>query len=237
MFLILGTLAVFVGTGIFAVVTALCTGWGVETLFGGSNTYVLLTASIPCIIVCFVLLELILLLQYLPSTEEANSFTDDLAAAHSFTSLICKRKTVNLITLGIVGLVLLCGLISANTYTVISDEGISTRCFVTVSSYKWADTTSYAVDFDEAKGLTVTFTMKGSKKFEVLQHAISATNDFKANYTDGSQYARAAQLVQELRAMPLVEDRTPSTLDREAVEKFYESSPYLESVKILIQVP
>lgn len=238
LFLILGTLAVFVGTGVFAIVTALCTGWGVEAVFGGTNTYVLLTAAMPCIIVCFVLLELMLLMQYLPATEAADASGKAAPTDRSFTSFVCKKKTVRLITLGIVGLIVVCGAVSANTYTVVSDEGVSTRCFLTLSSYKWEDLTSYAVDFDEAQGLSVICTMKGNKKFELIQNAISATNKFKGNYGDGSQYARAAELLTDTWSqMPLVDNRTPTTLDREAIEQYYKDSPYLDSIKILIQSP
>jgi hypothetical protein len=201
LFLIVGTLAVMAGVAIFTFLTGQITGALVEARYGGTNTYVLLTASVPCIAVCFVLLEAILFLQYIPGegdyAKDQNLRQPMLNQPKMPTY---SKKVINLICLGILGVVVLCGFVSANTYTVVSDEGISSRFFVETSNYKWHQVTSYTIDCDGNKGLSVTYTMRDGKKFEVLQNTVSATKTFKEQHGSATAYAlHVDTMLQELQ--------------------------------------
>ena len=190
LFLILGTLGVIAGVAVFTFLTGQITGALVEARYGGTATYVLLTASIPCIAICFVLLEAILFLQYIPGEGD---YPKDQNVRQPMLNQpkmpTYSKKAIHLICLGLLGAIVLCGFVSANTYTVVSEEGISSRFLVETSHYKWHQVTSYTIDCDGDKGLSVTYTMRDGKKFEVLQNTVSATKTFKEQYGSTTAYA------------------------------------------------
>ena len=187
LFLILGTLAVIAGVMIFAVVTGRVTAALVESRYGGTASYVLLTASIPCIAICFVLLEAILFLQYLPDTAAKLQSRRPMLGQPE--QPMYSKKVINLVCLGLLALTVLCGFVSTNTYTVVSEDGISTHFFAETSRYEWRQVTRYTVDCDTDRGLSVTYTMRDGKQFEVLQNAVSTTDTFDEQYGSATAFA------------------------------------------------
>ena len=190
-----------VGLGLFILITGRVTGALVEARYGGTATYVLLTASVPCIAICFVLLEAILFLQYIPGEGDyAEKEGSRRPMLNQRKTPAYSKKTIHLICLGLLCAIVLCGFISANTYTVVSDEGISTHFFAETSSYKWHQVTSYTIDCDSDKGLSVTYTMRDGKKFEVLQNTVSTTKAFDEQYPSTTAYTlHIDEMLQELQ--------------------------------------
>ena len=54
--------------------------------------------------------------------------------------------------------------------------------FITTDEYQWKEVSSYRVDCDEDKGLSITFTMRDGKQIEILQSAQSAPRAFHETY-------------------------------------------------------
>lgn len=194
LFLIVGTLAVIVGTILFAVVTGKVTELVINARHGGEAVYALMTASIPCIVITFLLLNCILILLYLPGENPQDKnrtgekqFTPMLGEKPK-TPSIGNKRVISWAVAGMAVAVIAVGAVSANTYTLVSaEDGITTHCFVDLRHYGWDEVGRYNIDCDNSKGLSVTFTMKDGKKIEILQGTVSATKEFHASYREMSK--------------------------------------------------
>ncbi len=187
LFLIIGSLAGVLALGLFIILTGQLTSVLVNSTMAGSVGYVMLTATEPCIMVASLLLFAVLVIHYLPDPEDSEKNKN----APSFDAPAPKRKkflgaklSTWLATLGLLLCVVLTALASATTYRSVSTEGIgSTFCyFFETESYEWKQVSSYKVDCDEDKGLSVTLTMRDGKKFEILQSSVSAPRSFHEQY-------------------------------------------------------
>lgn len=185
LFLIVGTLLVMLSMALYIFSVGRITASVIESRTGTAPAYAVLTAQIPCILVAFVLLEGILILQYLPSQEEMAQKSPLGRTAEDKPRLLGTRRSTNIASVLLLLLVVVCGAVSVNTYRVISEEGIDTRIFGIGSRYAWTDVTDYTVDCDNDKGLSLTFTMSDGEQFEILQNTISDNAAFAEKYAAG----------------------------------------------------
>ena len=100
------------------------------------------------------------------------------------------KRTLWLITAGLLAGVVVTGAVSVNTYRLVTPEGVRSYFFVETASYEWKQVSSYTIDCEnEDDGLSVTFTMRDGKKYEILQGVNSATKAFKEQYTSVTHFA------------------------------------------------
>ena len=181
--MVLGTLCVIIGILLYILISTRLTGMLVQGAHGDSVAYALLPLSYPCILVVFILLEAILFIRYIPSEEDyqkSRPFSAKPVAGEKKN--MPTKKKLNILTAALAVAVLLCTVVSANTYTVVSEDGITPHFFVDTAHYGWDRVSSYKVDCDSSKGLSVTFTMDDGNSFEVLQNPTSSTASFTEKY-------------------------------------------------------
>ncbi len=230
LFLIFGTLCVIAGMLIYVFAVTRITSVVIEAKYGGQAAYALMKLQLPSIIAAFVLMDTILILKYLPNEEdfEKQDFTSPLKAKKT---ALGKKKTVNLICIGILGLIVLCGVISVNTYTLVSEDGITGHFFFDTSTHSWDDVVSSRVDCDTEKGLSVTYTMSDGKRFEVLQGTVSDTKALADRYTSTVGLARSVVEKLSGRGVP----HNVSHMER-AVKFYRYNEPTLwPDVKVMIR--
>ena len=189
LFLVLGSLLALLATGIYILVVSLLTRTVIETRHGNEAVYAIMTFVKTSYTLVLILFYAILALWYVaPSQEEVDRQGQHFGDTNKTVKALSRGK-LWLISGGIFLLVVLCGAISLNTYSVVSDEGIRTYCFVETGRYDWEDVSAYSVDCDKSEGLSVTFSMRGGKQFEILHGINSATAKFKASYTSITHFA------------------------------------------------
>lgn len=187
LFLIIGSLLGVLLVGVFMVLTGQLTSAIVNSTMEGTVGYVMLTATEPCIMVASLLLFAILVVHYLPDPEDIEknkkSLSPEPSAAKAKKILGAKPSTWLATLVLLLGLVLT-AFVSATTHRAVTEEGIQTTIcqFITTGEYEWKQVSSYKVDCDEDKGLSVTLTMRDGKKFEILQSSISAPRAFHEQY-------------------------------------------------------
>lgn len=193
LFLVLGSLLALLATGIYIVLVSLLTRTVIEARHGGEAVYALMTLAKGSYGVVLILFYAILALWYVaPSQEEVDRQNRQFGTTGGPGGPAAKamsRRTLWLISGGIFLGVILCGAVSLNTYTLVSDDGIRTYCFAETGRYDWEDVSAYSVDCDASEGLSVTFAMQGGKQFEILHGVNSATDKFKATYTSTTHFA------------------------------------------------
>ena len=82
------------------------------------------------------------------------------------------------------------GALAVNHYRLVTADGISEYFFVETKSYEWKQVTGYTVDCDnDNDGLSVTFTMRDGKQYEILQGVNSTTEAFDKTYTSVTHFA------------------------------------------------
>jgi hypothetical protein len=105
-------------------------------------------------------------------------------------STVLSKRTLWLITAGLLSAVVVTGAVAVNTYRLVTPEGVRSYFFVETASYEWKQVSSYTIDCEnEDDGLSVTFTMRDGKKYEILQGVNSATKAFKEQYTSVTHFA------------------------------------------------
>ena len=231
MFLVFGTLCVLVGMMIYIFLVGRLTSTVVEARYGGQAAYAIMTAQLPCILVAFLLMEAVLILQYLPSEEEYQEKLKDRSqpVGKQKKHILGTRKVTNIISLVLLLCLPLCGAISINTYRLVSEDGMTEHCFVDQSVYTWENVQSYRVDCDSDKGLSVTFTMEDGKQLEILQGTVSDTQAFANAYS--STTAFAAHMGERLDSLQI--PRNVSHMERAV--KFYRDKyptlwPYVKAL-------
>lgn len=183
--LVFGTLCVIVGLFLFIFLTGQLTGALVQSLHGGKVAYAMLNFYEAAIIICFILLEAILFIKCIPNEEDYKK-----KRGIGYTDVEEKKRKIPVKTLlriiicGILAVVVLLPFISANTYILVSEDGIKTHFFVDTKEYSWDEVSAYTVNCDSSKGLSVSFTMNDGKIYEVLHGPKSATAEFDGKYTD-----------------------------------------------------
>jgi hypothetical protein len=190
LFLIFGTFAVLLGMGVYILVTGRITAALTASRLAGQAAYALMTASTTCTWVAFVLLEFALVLQFLPSEQDYEKKPNTSAPMlGEKKSPLGSKRAMNVITVVLIAGAVICGVVSINTYTVVSEDGITTHCLGFSDRYEWKQVKSYVVDCDSSRGLSVTYTMRDGKQFEILQHTVSAPEEFHKNYDSAVAFA------------------------------------------------
>lgn len=193
LFLIIGTLAVLVGMALYIFLTGRLSAAVIGSRYEGQAVYAIMTIQIPGIIVAFIMMDAVLILQYLPSEEEVDRrrqapMLGQKQQAHSFLG---SKKAANILSALLLLGVVVCSVVSANTYQLMTEDGIETYFFARTSAYEWKQVSAYRVDCDSDKGLSVTYTMRDGKTFEITQGTLSTTVTFDEKYgsTDDSKAA------------------------------------------------
>lgn len=191
LFLIAGAMLATLAGILFLVLVTRMTGVTIEARHGGETAYALMTVMTPCYYVAAALFLGILGLWYFaPSEEEVQKQNRGLQPMlgqkepHAMTA-----RTKWLITSGMLLGVVLTGLVAVNTYRLVTPDGISTYFFVETKSYEWKQVSAYTIDCDAEDGLSVTFTMRDGKQYEILQGVNSTTEEFDESYTSVTHFA------------------------------------------------
>lgn len=212
--LIFGTLCIIVAMLIYILAVTRITSAVINARYGDTASYALMKLQLPCIIAAFILLDTVLILKYLPNEEDYDKkqFSSPLKPKKT---VLGKKKTINIICIGLLALVLLCGVLSVNTYTLVSEDGITEHFFFDTSVHTWDDVVSVKTDCDNEKGLSVTYTMQDGKKYEVMQGTVSDTDALAGQYR--SKYGLARAVCERLDAAGV--PRNVSHMERTV--KFY----------------
>ncbi|MBQ3507294.1 MAG: hypothetical protein IJA91_01985 [Clostridia bacterium] len=201
LFLIVGCFATILATALFVWLVSLITGAIIESLHGDEAAYALMSLTIPCYTVAFVLFNAILALWYIAPTEE------EVRAQNKGLSPMLGQKEARAMSVGTKWLItaviligaVLAGAVAANTYRLVTPHGVSSYFFVETKSYEWRQVSAYTIDCDSEDGLSVTFTMRDGKQYEILQGVNSATDKFKEQYTSVTHFA--ADIDEEMVAL------------------------------------
>jgi hypothetical protein len=192
LFLIIGCFATILATALFVLIVSKTTGVIIESRHGSEAAYALLSLTIPCYTIAFVLFNAILALWYIAPTEE------EVRAQNKGLSPMLGQKEARamsagtkwLITAVILVAVVLTGAVAANTYRLVTPHGVSSYFFVETKSYEWKQVTGYTVDCEnDNDGLSITFTMRDGKQYEILQGINSTTEKFDEQYTSVTHFA------------------------------------------------
>ena len=192
LFLIVGSLLALLATGLYVLAVSLLTGVLVEARHGGEVAYALMDIVTPSYVVAMLLFYGVLAIWYFTPTEDEvkkqNRGLSPMLGQKESTAL--SKRTLWLITAGLLGAVVVTGAVSVNTYRLVTPEGVRSYFFVETASYEWKQVSSYTIDCEnEDDGLSVTFTMRDGKKYEILQGVNSATKAFKEQYTSVTHFA------------------------------------------------
>lgn len=182
LFLLIGVVLTLLCTAIYALVAGGLSSLVIGSALSGQTAYALLPLSLIGVIIAYFLLNAILFLNYLPTSDAAP--TDEISPMlGKRKSAGLSRRTVRWLSVGLLVALIPLAAISAGTYTTVSEEGVSTTiCFVKGDTYVWEKVSSYKVACDDGKGLSITFKMRDGKSFEILQNTISAPGSFKSTY-------------------------------------------------------
>ncbi len=191
LFLVLGSLLAVLATGLYIVVVAFLTGVIIEARHGDESAYTLMTFVKSSYLIVLILFYAILALWYIsPSQEEVDRQNQKFGMMGGNTNAkALSAKKLWLISGGIFLGVILCGAISINTYTLVSEDGVRTYFFAETSRYEWEDVSAYSIDCDGSEGLSITVTMRAGKQFEILQGINSATDTFGEKYENPTHFA------------------------------------------------
>ena len=231
LFLIVGSILALIATGLYVLAVSLLTGAVIEARHGGEVAYALMKSVTPSYGVAMLCFYGILAIWYFsPTDEEKKKPLGGLAPMlneKQHDEGVSKR-TLWMITGGLLATVLVTGAVAVNHYRLVTAEGIREYFFVETKSYQWKQVTGYTIDCEnDDDGLSVTFTMRDGKKYEILQGVNSATADFKEQYTSVTHFA--ADLDQRM-----VELQVPRNVRHmERAVSFYRGStlwPYVETL-------
>ena len=192
LFLIAGSLLALLATGLYVLAVSALTGVLIEALHGGEIAYALMDIVTPSYVVAMLLFYGVLAIWYFTPTEaeikKQNRSLSPMLGQKESTAL--SKRTLWLITTGLLAGVVVTGAVSVNTYRLVTPNGVRSYFFVETASYEWKQVSSYTIDCEnEDDGLSVTFTMRDGKKYEILQGVNSATKAFKEEYTSVTHFA------------------------------------------------
>ena len=193
LFLIVGSLLALLATGIYVLVVAFMTGIVIETRHGGEVAYALMKSVTPSYGIAMLCFYGILAIWYFSPTEEEKKKTHGglapMLGEKNRDDGVSKR-TLWMITGGLLLAAVITGAVAVNHYRLVTAEGISEYFFVETKSYEWKQVTGYTVDCDnDNDGLSVTFTMRDGKQYEILQGVNSTTEAFDKTYTSVTHFA------------------------------------------------
>ena len=193
LFLAVGCTLAILGAGLYVLAVSLLTGALIEARHGDEAAYALMNIVTPSYGYALLFFIAILAIWYFTPTEEElkkqnNGLAPMLGQKQQGEAL--SKRTLWLITGGLLAAVVVTGAISVNSYKLVTPEGIRSYFFVETKSYEWKQVTGYTIDCEnENDGLSVTFTMRDGKQFEILQGVNSTTERFDGQYTSVTHFA------------------------------------------------
>lgn len=229
LFLIIGTILAFVGTGIYVLLSGWITSLVINGSLGGRTAYALLTASLPCMYIVFFLLDGVLIVNYLPSSPEPDE-NEQAPMLGQRKSQGFRAKTARLVSIILVAAIVPVTMVSAGTFRTVSDEGISLSfCFIQTGEYQWEQVSYYELACDNSKGLSMTFTMRDGKTVEILHGTASSPDSFKEKYDSKEAFAVdiAARMAELQIPCKTFERASTHNKLKEAARTFYKGNEKL----------
>jgi hypothetical protein len=193
LFLIVGSILALLATGVYVLVVAFLTGAVIEARHGGEVAYALMkwvTPSYGIAMLCFY--GILAIWYFTPTAEEVKKQNMGLAPMlnEKRSDDSVSKKTLWLITGGLLAAVVVTGAVAVNNYRLVTHDGIHEYFFVETKSYEWKQVTGYTVDCEnDNDGLSITFTMRDGKQYEILQGINSTTEKFDEQYTSVTHFA------------------------------------------------
>ena len=192
LFLAVGCVLAILAAGLYVLAVSLLTGVVIEARHGDEAAYALMNIVTPSYGYAQLFFIAILAIWYFtPTEEELKKQNQGLAPMlGQKQSEGLSKRSLWLITGGLLAAVVVTGAISVNTYKLVTPDGIRSYFFVETKSYQWKQVTGYTIDCEnENDGLSVTFTMRDGKQFEILQGVNSTTEKFDEQYTSVTHFA------------------------------------------------
>ena len=192
LFLIVGSLLALLATGVYVLVVAILTGLVIESRHGGEVAYALMKSVTPSYGIAMLCFYGILAIWYFSPTEEEKKKAAGLAPMLNEKQRDegVSKRTLWMITGGLLAAVLVTGAVAVNHYRLVTTEGIRDYFFVETKSYRWKQVTGYTIDCEnDDDGLSVTFTMRDGKQYEILQGVNSTTAKFDEQYSSVTHFA------------------------------------------------
>jgi hypothetical protein len=192
LFLAVGCVLAILAAGLYVLAVSLLTGVLIEARHGDEAAYALMNIVTPSYGYAQLFFIAILAIWYFTPTEEElkkqNQGLSPMLGQKQSEGL--SKRSLWLITGGLLAAVVVTGAISVNTYKLVTPDGIRSYFFVETKSYQWKQVTGYTIDCEnENDGLSVTFTMRDGKQFEILQGVNSTTEKFDEQYTSVTHFA------------------------------------------------
>ncbi len=192
LFLIVGSLVALLATGLYVLAVSYMTGVIIQARHGGEVAYALMSIVTPSYGIAMLCFYGILAVWYFtPTEEELRRQNQGLAPmlGQKQASEALSKRTLWLITAGLLLAAFITGTVAVNSYKLVTPEGVSTYFFAETKRYEWKQVTSYTIDSDDDDGLSVTFTMRDGKQYEILQGVNSTTEEFDELYTSVTHFA------------------------------------------------
>ena len=231
LFLIVGSLIALVVTLLFALGVTSLTGVLVEARHGGEIAYTLSSLTLTCIGIAMMLSYGILAIWYIaPSQKEIEERNRGLSPMLGQTQAKAMPKPTLWLITGLLSLgIVITGVVALGTYKLVTSNGVASYvCFIKTESYTWDQVSAYTVDCDSDKGLTITFTMRDGKKYEILDGVCSTTAAFDKVYTSTTHFASVLNEIME-------EEQVPQNIrNRERAANFYRSDSQRQKLWVYV---
>ena len=203
LFLIVGVVLALLATGLYILAVSFLTGALIEARHGDEAAYALMNIVTPSYgYAMLFFIGIVAVWYFTPTEEELKKQNQGLAPmlGQKQKSEALSKRTLWLITGGLLLGAVITGAVAVNSYKLVTPEGIRSYFFVETGSYEWKQVTSYTIDCEnDSDGLSVTFTMRDGKQFEILQGVNSTTEKFDEQYTSVTHFA--ADLDEEMVAL------------------------------------
>jgi hypothetical protein len=192
LFIAVGAVLITLASFVYVLLVSFLTGAVIEARHGDEVAYALMSVVTPSYgYVSLFFIAILAIWAFVPTEEELKKQNQGLSPMlGQKQSEGLSKRSLWLITGGLVAAVVVTGAISVNTYKLITPDGIRSYFFVETKSYEWKQVTGYTIDCEnENDGLSVTFTMRDGKQIEILQGVNSTTEQFDEKYTSVTHFA------------------------------------------------
>lgn len=192
LFIAVGAVLITLASFVYVLLVSFLTGAVIEARHGDEVAYALMNIVTPSYgYVSLFFIAILAIWAFVPTEEELKKQNQGLSPMlGQKQSEGLSKRSLWLITGGLVAAVVVTGAISINTYKLITPDGIRSYFFVETKSYEWKQVTGYTIDCEnENDGLSVTFTMRDGKQIEILQGVNSTTEKFDEQYTSVTHFA------------------------------------------------
>ncbi len=230
LFLIIGSVLGVVALLLFIPLAGQLTSVIVNDTMADTMGYAMLNAAEPCIMVASLFLFGILVIHYFDFDDTKSNQRQPIQQPPKKKFLGSKAATW-VATGGLLLCVVITAFVYATTYRTVSTEGVSSRIcyFIETDTYEWKEVSSFKVDCDEDKGLSITFTMRDGQKIEILQSPQSAPRSFLEKYEHKEAFA--LDLIRMLKDQYQI---TPNASHVDRAKNFYKDNealwPYVKQI-------